>query len=45
MNSIVAGQKSGGNGFAFFVVNVDLTEEGIKHVDDIVQSIFQVSTW
>ncbi|RXG67447.1 Insulin-degrading enzyme [Armadillidium vulgare] len=41
VNSIVAGQKSGGNGFAFFVVNVDLTEEGIKHVDDIVQSIFQ----
>jgi insulysin len=25
----------------FFVVNVDLSEEGIEHVDDIVTLVFQ----
>lgn len=39
----MGGQKSGAKGFAFFVVNVDLTEEGIEHVEDIVTAVFQVS--
>lgn len=42
INSIVAGQKSGAKGFSFFIVNVDLTEEGIVHVEDIVKATFQV---
>jgi insulysin len=29
VNLVVAGQKAGAKGFMFFVVNVDLTEEGI----------------
>ncbi|XP_063610244.1 insulin-degrading enzyme-like isoform X2 [Penaeus indicus] len=41
VNSLVGGQKSGAKGFAFFVVNVDLTEEGIEHVQDIVTAVFQ----
>ena len=41
VNTLVGGQKSGSKGFGFFVVNVDLTEEGIKHVDDIVMLVFQ----
>lgn len=41
VNTLVGGQKSGSKGFGFFVVNVDLTEEGIKHVDDIVTLVFQ----
>ena len=41
VNTLVGGQKSGSKGFGFFVVNVDLTEEGMKHVDDIVTLVFQ----
>ncbi|XP_064631223.1 insulin-degrading enzyme-like isoform X2 [Lineus longissimus] len=41
VNLVVAGQKAGAKGFMFFVVNVDLTEEGIDHVDDIVLLTFQ----
>ena len=41
VNTLVGGQKSGSKGFGFFVVNVDLTEEGIQHVDDIVELVFQ----
>merc|ERR1712013_956940 len=44
VNTLVGGQKSGSKGFGFFVVNVDLTEEGINHVDDIVQLVFQYLT-
>ena len=33
----------GGQGFGFFVVNVDLTEDGIQHIDDIITLIFQVN--
>ena len=29
-------------GFGFFVVKVDLTEDGIEHTDDIIKLIFQV---
>ncbi|CAH1259207.1 IDE [Branchiostoma lanceolatum] len=41
VNSLVGGQREGGNGFMFFTVNVDLTEEGLGHVYDIVAHIFQ----
>ncbi|XP_065556618.1 insulin-degrading enzyme-like [Artemia franciscana] len=41
VNSLLAGLKSGGRGFSFFVVNVDLTEEGLEHNDDIVGAVFQ----
>ena len=36
VNSLVAGESSGAMGFAFFGINVDLTEEGINHIDDII---------
>ncbi len=38
----MAGESSGAKGFAFFGINVDLTEDGIEHVDDIVTLAFQV---
>jgi len=44
VNTLVGGQKTGSKGFGFFVVNVDLTEEGINHVDDIIQLVFQYIT-
>ena len=43
VNSLVGGQRTGVKGFSFFVVNVELTEEGIKHVNNIVTAVFQVS--
>ena len=43
VNSLVAGESSGAMGFAFFGINVDLTEEGINHIDDIITLVFQVS--
>jgi insulysin len=39
-NNLVGGLKSGSNGFDFFVVNLDLTEEGIEHIEDITQLVF-----
>lgn len=41
VNSLVGGYKNGAKGFAFFIVNVDLTEEGIEHADDIITLVFQ----
>lgn len=41
VNTLVGGQHHGAKGFAFFSVDVDLTEEGIEHTDDIVTLIFQ----
>lgn len=38
----MAGESTGAKGFAFFGINVDLTEDGIEHVDDIVTLAFQV---
>ncbi|XP_017891518.1 insulin-degrading enzyme isoform X2 [Ceratina calcarata] len=42
-NSLGSGKRSGtsARGFSFFAVFVDLTEEGIQHVDDIVLLTFQ----
>lgn len=41
VNALVGGEKDGARGFSFTIVNVDLTEEGIAHTDDIVQLVFQ----
>ncbi|KAG8198306.1 hypothetical protein JTE90_021560 [Oedothorax gibbosus] len=40
-NTIVSGPKPGCRGFAFFIVDFQLTLEGIEHVDDIVTLLFQ----
>ncbi|XP_066145097.1 insulin-degrading enzyme isoform X3 [Euwallacea fornicatus] len=40
-NHLVAGQRTTVRGFSFFGISVDLTEEGIKHINDIVKLIFQ----
>lgn len=40
-NSLISGKRNGARGFSFFFIIVDLTEEGIKHVDDIVMLTFQ----
>ncbi|XP_014680687.1 PREDICTED: insulin-degrading enzyme-like [Priapulus caudatus] len=41
VNTLVGGEESGARGFMFFIVNVDLTEEGIEHTDEIVTHIFE----
>lgn len=40
-NTLVGGARTSTMGFGFFGINVDLTEEGIEHVDEIVQLVFQ----
>ncbi|XP_039310540.1 insulin-degrading enzyme isoform X2 [Solenopsis invicta] len=41
-NSLASGKRpSDAKGFSFFNVVVDLTEEGIKHIEDIVHLMFQ----
>ncbi|XP_039761918.1 insulin-degrading enzyme [Pararge aegeria] len=40
-NSLVGGTRIGARGFAFFGVQVDLTEDGVKHTDEIVELVFQ----
>ncbi|KAL5021570.1 hypothetical protein ScPMuIL_000725 [Solemya velum] len=41
VNTLIGGQKHGAKGFMFFVVNVDLSEDGLEHVDDIVTLMYQ----
>ena len=41
VNNLVAGLKTGSKGFDFFIVDVDLTETGIDHTDEIIQLTFQ----
>uniref|UniRef100_A0A665U7D7 Insulin-degrading enzyme n=1 Tax=Echeneis naucrates TaxID=173247 RepID=A0A665U7D7_ECHNA len=41
VNTLVGGQKEGAKGFMFFIINVDLTEEGLMHVQDIIFHMFQ----
>jgi len=40
-SNLVGGEKEGAKGFGFFYVKLDLSEEGIKHVDEIVSLVFQ----
>lgn len=42
-NNLIAGNRPASRGFGFFGISVDLTEEGLKHIDDIIELIFQVS--
>lgn len=41
VNNLCAGEKTGAKGFSFFIVDVDLTETGIEHIDDIILLVFQ----
>ncbi|KAL7990487.1 hypothetical protein Chor_013917, partial [Crotalus horridus] len=41
VSTLVGGQKEGARGFMFFIINVDLTEEGLLHVEDIILHMFQ----
>ena len=38
---LTAGTRVGGRGFSFFYLSIDLTEEGIDHVDDSILVVFQ----
>ncbi|XP_044760344.1 insulin-degrading enzyme [Coccinella septempunctata] len=40
-NSLVAGARPTPRGFTFFTIAVDLTEEGMKHTDEIIKLVFQ----
>ncbi|XP_053953738.1 insulin-degrading enzyme isoform X2 [Anastrepha obliqua] len=40
-NDLMAGHQNTLNGFGFFEIVVDLTQDGMEHVDDIVNIIFQ----
>lgn len=40
-NNLLAGQRASPRGFCFFGIGVDLTKDGINHVNDIVKLIFQ----
>lgn len=41
VNQLSAGENNGAKGFMFFMLDADLTEEGLEHVDDIVSLAFQ----
>ncbi|XP_076461437.1 insulin-degrading enzyme-like [Babylonia areolata] len=41
VNTLCGGQKHGAKGYDFFAVNVDLTEEGQEHVEDIITLMYQ----
>ncbi|GAU94160.1 hypothetical protein RvY_05985 [Ramazzottius varieornatus] len=40
-NTLHAGEDEGAEGFQFFMLGADLTEEGLKHTDEIVQMVFE----
>ncbi|XP_039282845.1 insulin-degrading enzyme isoform X2 [Nilaparvata lugens] len=40
-SNLSCGVRTPANGFAFFSISVDLTEDGIEHVDDIIKYTFQ----
>lgn len=40
-NSLYGGPRNGSKGFAFFLISVELTEEGLEHTDEIIGLIFQ----
>ncbi|XP_014470958.1 PREDICTED: insulin-degrading enzyme isoform X1 [Dinoponera quadriceps] len=40
-NSLICGKHAYARGFCFFILVVDLTEEGFKHTDDIITLMFQ----
>ncbi len=40
-STLNSGQKYGATGFGFFTVDLDLSEEGINHIDEIISLVFQ----
>ena len=40
-NALYSGPKHGARGFQFFTISLDLSEEGIKHIDEILKFCFQ----
>jgi insulysin len=40
-NSLLAGPLSGAKGFMFFIITVDLSEEGLEHTEEIATIVFQ----
>ncbi len=46
VNQLVGGQKGGGKGFMFFIVNVDLSEQGIgKHAKcSLIAQVVQIQS-
>lgn len=40
-NNLVAGNRPAPRGFGFFGISVDLTEEGMNHVEEIIKLVFQ----
>jgi len=42
--TLSGGAENGANGFMFFEVKVDLSEDGLEHSDDIVLMVFQYLT-
>lgn len=42
-SNLVGGPRPAARGFGFFGIAVDLTEEGMNHIDDIVTLVFQVT--
>eukprot|EP00794_Sanderia_malayensis_P007262 gene7262-8072_t len=41
INLLSAGSNKGGKGFMFFIVNMELTDDGFDHVDEIILHVFQ----
>ena len=41
MTSLSAGSEVDSDSFTLFVVNMELTENGLQNIPDIVQSVFQ----
>ncbi|KYN00390.1 PREDICTED: insulin-degrading enzyme-like [Cyphomyrmex costatus] len=40
-NSLVSGKRLLARGFSILIISIDLTEEGIKHIEDVVLRVFQ----
>lgn len=40
-SNLVGGSRPAPRGFGFFGIAVDLTEEGMNHIDDIIKLVFQ----
>ncbi|XP_055333075.1 insulin-degrading enzyme-like isoform X2 [Paramacrobiotus metropolitanus] len=40
-NTLHAGEDDGANGFQFFMLGVDLTEDGLAHTDEIIKMVYE----
>ena len=41
-NKLSSGYDNGIRGFAFYLIEADLTNDGMEHIDDILELVFQV---